>query len=206
MAAADVTLRRWTPLGLLALVGVLLWPGELWAQSTIRKPGARTNYSVELEPHLYLGAFNPPGPGRSTGYGGGFRSTIEVAPRGFIPRLNDSVGIGLGLDFARYDSERRGRCTRFEDGPNGTRICTEVDGGRNADYVILPLVMQWNFWLTRRWSVFGEPGMFFHVADGDVGVNLVSLSGGGRWHFSKNATLTLRVGYPAVTLGVSFLL
>ncbi len=197
--------RGYAPLAGLALA-LFLYPNESWAQSTIRQPGARTAYSVELEPHLFIGAFNPPGPGVSTGFGAGLRSTIELAPRGFLPKLNDSVGLGLGLDWVRYDSNRRGDCTRFEDGPNDTRICTEVDGGGDADYLILPVVMQWNFWLSRSWSAFGEPGMFFHVADDDVGFNLFSISGGGRWHFSEDATLTLRLGYPAVTIGVSFLL
>lgn len=177
------------------------------AESTIRRPGARTAYSVELEPHLVLGSFDPPGPGAATGLGAGLRSTIELSPRGFISKLNDSVGIGLGLDWVRYDHAVRGRCTRFEAGPNDTRICTEVDGGtRGQHYLIAPVVMQWNFWLARRWSVFGEPGMFFSFHPDDFDVSLLSLSVGGRWHFSETATLTLRIGYPTQSLGVSFLL
>lgn len=193
----------------LATVLCVTWslPGGAEAQSTIKRPGVRTPYSVELEPHLVLGGFNPPGPGAATGFGAGARATIELAPRGFITSLNDSVGIGFGLDWVRYENRVRGRCTHFETGPNDTRICTEVDGGPNGQtYLILPIVMQWNFWLTRSWSVFGEPGMFMSFFPDDFDVSILSVSAGGRWHFSERATLTLRVGYPTQSLGVSFLL
>lgn len=203
--------RRWGGLWrrALAVIGVTLgfvaFAAEVQAQSTIKRPGARTPYAFELEPHLAFGAIDPPGSGRSSGVGLGLRGTIELAPDGFIPKLNDSVGIGFGLDWLQYEGYGWGRCERFESGPNGTRICTEVDGG-DATYFILPVVMQWNFWLTRHFSVFGEPGLFIYVDEGDFGFDLLSVSLGGRWHFSKPAALTLRLGYPTVTLGVSFFL
>lgn len=178
------------------------------AESTIRNPGQRTDYHVELEPHGLVAPFDAPGPGRGRGFGAGLRVTVPIVKNGFIQRLNNSVGIGFGADWALYtDRDRRGECTRFQTGPNATSVCVEVDGsGSRSSYLLFPVVMQWNFWLARRWSVFGEPGFFFYTRSGEFGWRPAALFGGGRFHFSQNATLTLRVGYPTLSLGVSFLL
>ncbi|MFO7178775.1 MAG: hypothetical protein DIU78_008765 [Pseudomonadota bacterium] len=176
------------------------------AQSTIKRPGLRPAYTTELEPHLLLGIFDPPGPGDEPGFGLGLRATFDVAPDGFIGPINDSVGIGVGLDVLDYDGRARGDCERFEPGPNGTRICTEVSGTGSPVYALLPVVMQWNFWLTRNWSVFGEPGLLFQVAEGDIDVSPFVLYAGGRFHFSDRVALTMRIGYPTFSLGVSFLM
>ncbi|HET9956217.1 MAG TPA: hypothetical protein VFQ61_17035 [Polyangiaceae bacterium] len=182
--------------------------GTAHAQSTIRHPGQRPHYDFELEPHLLLGAFDPPGPAHGgDGLGLGFRGTIEVAPEGFISKLNDSVGVGFGMDWVHYStSAARGRCSRFIDGPNGTLICAEVDTQYSRDYFYVPIVMQWNFWLARRWSVFGEPGLSLNFPrHRDMSIS-PALYAGGRFHFSDQVTLTMRLGYPTFSLGVSFLL
>ncbi|WP_437670045.1 hypothetical protein [Sorangium sp. So ce131] len=188
------------------------WVESGAAQMTIRRPGDRPDYKVELEPHLLVAPFEPVGPGVGSGVGAGFRATIDIVPDGFISRINDSVGLGFGLDALHYggNGDFRGECTNFERGPAGTQICTEVDAyGDATDYVFGEVVMQWNFWLHRRWSVFGEPGLSFYLGDlshrGYFGVSPV-LFAGGRFHFTENVTLTMRLGYPAFSLGVSFLL
>jgi hypothetical protein len=71
---------------------------------------------------------------------------------------------------------------------------------------MLPVVMQWNFWLSKQWSVFGEPGLFIYLDDQDGGLQLLSLWGGARFHIQERFTLTARIGHPTFTLGVSFLL
>lgn len=176
------------------------------AQSTIRTPGLRPAYSVELEPHVLLGPFDPPGPAEGDGYGLGMRATIDIVPDGFIAKINDSVGLGFGVDFVRYETpDPRGECTRFVPGPNGTRVCVEVDGGGlRRDRVFFPVVMQWNFWLTRSWSVFGEPGLYAYVGD-KFGVRPFALYLGGRYHFTDQVALALRIGYPTLSVGASFL-
>ncbi|HLV67965.1 MAG TPA: hypothetical protein VKY73_19235 [Polyangiaceae bacterium] len=204
MGAAERASRRLATLaiGLAAVFAA----SAATAQSTIKRPGARPSYAVELEPHALIGPFDPPGPGDEAGFGLGMRATFDLVPDGFIRPINDSVGIGVGLDVLGYDGQRRGDCERFVSGPNGTLICTEVSGTGDPIYVLLPVVMQWNFWLTRNWSVFGEPGLLFHVAEGDFGVSPLVLYAGGRFHFSNEVALTLRIGYPTFSLGVSFLL
>jgi hypothetical protein len=69
--------------------------------------------------------------------------------------------------------------------------------------IFAPIVLQWNFWLSTHWSVFAEPG--FAITSGDQNV-YPAFFAGGRFHFTDRIALTIRVGYPDVTLGVSFLL
>ena len=79
--------------------------------------------------------------------------------------------------------------------------------GRTDDTTWVPVVLQWNFWLTPHWSVFAEPGIAFRFRDnyGNLGPDL-TLYGGARWEFAPGVTLTMRIGYPAFALGLSFLL
>jgi hypothetical protein len=142
-------------------------------QSVIKLPGVHPRYVFEAEPHVLVAPFHDFLPGF------GFRGTVEIVDNGFIPSINNTVGIGFGADFAK----------------NG---------------VWIPIVMQWNFWLSRNWSVFGEPGVAIRAGEGlgkhDDGVGWFGIWAGGRYHFSDHVTLTMRVGRPTVSLGVSFLL
>lgn len=176
------------------------------AQSTIRRGGSRPIYTIDLEPHLLLTPFNPPGVGTGNGFGIGARATFEILRDGFIPSVNDSVGIGVGLDWIHYDGsdvEQTDRCVRVEQAPNGIPVCVEVAG--DTDYLWFPVVMQWNFWLHKNWSAFGEPGLAIQLEDMDeFGISPFILLLGGRYHFSDKAALTLRLGYPMFSLGASF--
>jgi hypothetical protein len=179
------------------------------AQSTIKRPGDRPGYVFEAEPHLNAGLLDPPGFGGGTGWGFGFRGTVEVLKNGFIPKLNNSVGIGFGLDYLRYDGWEgaRGGCQEFTSGPAGVPICVRTDGAAygHVNYFYLPVVMQWNFWLHRQWSVFGEPGVSLYFEDGHARFQPFVLYAGGRFHFTDRIALTMRIGYPTFSLGVSFL-
>jgi hypothetical protein len=108
--------------------------------------------------------------------GFGVRGTVTLARSGFIDRVNDSVGIGFGADWTR-------------------------------DTTWVPVVMQWNFWVSEHWSVFGEPGVALRLRDDfkDRGPDF-TIYGGARYRFARAAALTIRVGHPALSLGVSFLL
>ena len=193
--------------GLAVVVGALCLSvaGVARAQSTIRDPGRRPHYAVELEPHLSLSPFDAPDNPSRGGYGVGARVTFELAPEGFIPALNDSVGLGLGLDWLRYaGSGGRSFCQRFEFTAQGVPVCVETSG-HSSSYLFVPVVMQWNFWLATRWSVFGEPGLALsHRAGGDFGITPV-FEAGGRFHFSDDFALTFRLGYPTFSIGVSWL-
>jgi hypothetical protein len=139
--------------------------------SIIRSPGDHTPYFFEAEPHLLVGYAGPFDTGGN--FGVGFRGTFHIA-NGFVPSINDSVGVGFGFDVA-------------------------TDG-----HVLIPIVMQWNFWLSTHWSVFGEPG--FAIGSGDRTILWPSFYAGGRFQFTDRIALTMRVGYPDISVGVSFFL
>jgi hypothetical protein len=188
----------------------LAWSSPSQAQSTVRSPGEREPYVVELEPHFLLGVFDPPGQGSGFGVGGGVRASFEVVHNGFIPRLNNSIAIGVGLDLLHYSGDsvpQPGTCIRYASGPAGTPpVCVEVSqAGGASSYAYVPVVMQWNFWLTRKWSVFGEPGLTLYWYDYRSIGAAPAVFAGGRYHFSDRVTLTLRAGYPSFALGVSIL-
>ena len=79
---------------------------------------------------------------------------------------------------------------------------------------MVPVVMQWNFWLHPQWSVFGEPGVAFHFRGGHSDhfeFDPFTFYVGGRFHFNDSIALTVRLGAPLLdnnvfSVGVSFLL
>jgi hypothetical protein len=179
----------------------------------IRRIGAHPDYSFELEPHLNLGLVDPPGMATGYGYGAGLRGTIEIVDNGFISSINNTVGIGFGADFVRHAiSPSQRNCNETAPDPTDPqeRICIDIREGDNATFLVFPVVLQWNFWLSQQWSVFGEPGVTIVQADYGGGHTELHADGGiyagARWNFAESAALTMRLGYPTFSLGVSFLL
>ena len=85
----------------------------------------------------------------------------------------------------------------------------------------MPVVLQWNFYITDIITVYGEPGFairYAHVSatlpyqnlprDYSYGYTdpILVLSGGAKFMFGKTIGLNVRVGYPYFTVGASFLL
>lgn len=166
----------------LVLAAVIAAPADAKADDVIiKRPGAHPRYGLELEPHLLLGVsgrFRERD--RNDGAVGlGVRGTLILVDNGFVSTINNSVGLGVGLDFVPHNS--------------GTVL-------------LIPVVMQWNFFLSKNWSVFGEPGAAVYSGTGRDGLVLDPiLEAGGRFHFSDSVTLTMRAGWPALSVGVSFL-
>jgi hypothetical protein len=153
-------------------------------------------YPIEIEPHIVFGAENVYG---ATGFGAGLRVSIPVV-FGLLKRAPDNLAITFGGDLLHYDN------------------CYYSDQC-GANYLMLPVAAQWNVFLARRVSVFAEAGVFVYKgffdgcgpSDGpgcsppsDFGI-LPTLAVGGRLHLGDNVSLIARLGYPTVTLGVSFL-
>lgn len=164
------------------------------AQETIRDPGRHPVYPIEVEPHAVVGWDDYYG---GSGVGAGLRLSIPVVQDGFIKSIDDSVAIGFGVDWVHYsDCYFRGDCS--------------------ANYLVFPVAMQWNFFLTRHWSVFGEPGLFLYKGFVDrcdapgckeptsFGIE-PAIAVGGRYAFTDNVTFTMRLGYPTFSAGFSFL-
>ena len=168
-------MRRFSIAVTLAVVAWAMSASRASAESIIKNRGDHPAYRFEAEPHGLLGYSGPLG---EPNIGAGFRGTVIFLDNGFIPSINNSVGIGFGGDVFF------GHGTLF-----------------------IPIVMQWNFWLSSHWSVFGEPGVGF-AANPERARDAVhpAFYAGGRYHFNDTISLTLRIGYPSLSVGVSFLL
>jgi hypothetical protein len=197
-------MRKASFAALLALAILTLRSADARADDTVRHPGDHPTYGLELEPH---GTFGWGGPyGGYGGFGAGLRFSIPIVQNGFVPTINNSVAITFGLDWIHYG------------------YCYWAPAGCNANYVDLSVALQWNFYVAQHWSVFGEPGLYVYHglfgqfscaptvnnadsacqnAPAEWGV-LPAFYAGARYHFSDRVSLTMRVGFPASSIGVSF--
>ncbi len=173
---------------LLALL-LLAWPDAAQAQ-TIKDPNGHPDYVAELEPHFTLAVFRNGlygfDRGRkgkyfgTPGIGGGFRASFEVADPAFIAKLNNTVAVTVGIDVTHCD-----------------------DWCANPAVLYIPTGVQWNFFFSKEWGAFGEIGPMLRT-DFDGVLPDLYVAAGGRYLFSDNVGLTLRIGFPFVTFGVSF--
>lgn len=190
LIATSVAVGLFTLLG--PALGFLGDAAEARAQSVIKSPDDHPDYAVELEPHLNFGFFGPGifhldrGRGRGgrfdlePAFGAGFRATPIIVDPGFIPKLNNTVGITFGIDVASCG-----------------RSCV------NDVQMAIPVGMQWNFYVAERWSVFGEVGGQIRTDFDDAWPDLL-FQAGGRYHFDESMALTMRIGYPWFSVGLSF--
>jgi len=171
-----------------ALFGALLANSARAEESIIKKPDEHPDAFAELDVHgvvAYAGGPLALGRYDFIGFGPGVRANLRILKNGFIPSLNNSVAISFGADLV-FDTD------------NDVRLVT-------------PVALQWNFWLTQHWSVFGEPGLAIEfpmsTPRGPEPIYLTpSLAVGGRYNFNDKVTFTVRLGYPLTTIGASFFL
>jgi hypothetical protein len=155
-----------------------------------------SDYPVEIEPHFTFGPENVYG---ASGFGAGLRVGIPLMV-GRLGSLSDNLAISFGGDVLHYDN-----CFFGND-------C-------GANYLMLPVAAQVNLFVLRSVSLFAEGGAFLYkgwfdgcrIEDGpgctapsDLGV-LPTLAIGGRIHLGQFTAVTLRLGYPTTTIGLSFL-
>jgi hypothetical protein len=112
-------------------------------------------------------------------FGAGFRGTLLLMDPGFVKSINDVLGITFGGDFFL--------------------------GRKRHDALYIPVQAHWGFFFTQHWSAFTELGVGFRFFDADARVT-PALNLGGRYHVTDRIAVTLRLGYPALSLGVSFFL
>jgi hypothetical protein len=174
---STVALRLMPGLGLACAVTLALTPTLALAQSTIKRPGDHPKYVVEVEPHALFG-IKKFGPFDDHAFGAGIRLSFPIVQNGFVKSINNSVAITFGGDIL-FSKDRA---------------------------LIFPVAMQWNFFVHNHWSVFGEPGFAVsHELDGKKTLPHPVLWAGARYHFTEHVTLTMRVGYPTFSIGVSFM-
>lgn len=160
--------------------------GGASAQTVIKEPGNHASYGVEIEPHLSLGYEHGPRFSKSErGFGPGVRFSIPVVENGFVSTINNSVAISFGIDWIHFQGF----------------------GNETYDEFVLPVTMQWNFWVTDNWSFFGEPGIAIDVRVNRDTEIFPAGYGGARWHMTDNINLVFRLGYPtSASVGISFFL
>lgn len=190
-------MKRLFAVPLAAALAVVSTAGVAHAgDGTIKQPGDHPDYKVDVEPHGVLGwgnwDFGYYGP---FGFGGGARFSIPLCKNCFIPKINNNVAISFGADFVFYPFV-----------PAGATVPT---------YLYLPVAMQWNFFVAKKWSVGPEIG--FTPSFGvfyDYGVCNGNCRNWGIWpsfwavaryHFNDRVALTMRIGFPEFfNVGVSF--
>ena len=186
------------------------------ASAQIGHSGNHPHYSAELEPHLVV-QWNDEPWWDDDGIGVGLRATLPILQDGPVRSINNSLGIGFGLDWAHFGDG----C--WQAGPGGPRPNTIDDC--SADDFWVPIVVQWNFFFSDLISAFPELGLaiehttwdgrwcgrgreLYLCAEGDssdTDVELV-LWLGVRFHLAERFALTLRLGTPSLLLGASFFL
>jgi hypothetical protein len=198
-----------------AAASILTVVRHVAADDTITRPGDHPNYVVEVEPHGAVG-WTHYNHAPDDGIGLGARFSIPLVDNGFVSSINDSVAITFGVDWLHYSGAD---CYGYYYGPPPPHPWPCYNVG-DANYLFFPVAMQWNFFVGRRWSVFAEPGLavyhgFFDYCSAappgtpcanpsSTGVDLAIFLGG-RYHFGEHAALTMRLGYPTVSIGVSLM-
>jgi hypothetical protein len=193
------------------------FPSLALADDTIKTPGDHPKYAVELEPHGLIGFDNWGDLG--FGFGAGLRASIPLMANGFVPKINNTPAITFGFDWLHFESG----CYYNYRGLGFPCATLSV----NTFY--FPVGLQWNFFVAKRWSVFAEigaapyyraysdycagyyvPGSQEYAVCQSSQPNHFSVTPwadvGGRFHFNEHVALTMRIGYPSLAVGVSFLL
>jgi hypothetical protein len=199
------TLHTAIPFGLAVVLGATLANA---GDQTIRTPGDHPHYAIEVEPHGLFG-FGGLGAWGGFGFGAGLRLSIPVMQNGFIPKINNSVAITFGGDFLHYE--------------NCYSTIYGLGYGCAANYLYFPVALQWNFFVAQKWSVMAELGAAPYYGFFDNYCDNLNqqqrlfctspshfsvtpwFNAGGRYHFNEHVALTLRIGWPTFSVGVSFM-
>ncbi len=123
----------------------------------------------------------------------GARFGIPIVHNGFIGKLNNSFSINFGADF--YYIRPGGRLKK-----------------KYYPALGFPIAAHWEFYFTERWSAFGEvglniflhPNVFHDEKYAFYPGHWFLFAVGGRLHFNDVVAMTLRLGNPYISIGVSF--
>jgi hypothetical protein len=169
-----------------------------------KSEGPRANwhprYSAEIEVHATIAGLNDFGPG----VGGGARVTIPLWSHAPFSAIDDDISAGIGLDIVHFFG--------FQPDEHDPRSPTV-----RVDAYYVPVFVEWSVWLGGRANLYLEPTLLYRfggytdhcdkppaqctpitkvIPTGSIGIRLRVAD-----HFAVN----VRVGYPMVNLGVSWL-
>lgn len=133
------------------------------------------------------------------GGGGGLRITVPVADNTPFKRIDDTIGISLGLDWVRYGTYR-------PQGPGTETVRTD------AFYV--PLAVPIDFWLGNV-AIFVEPTVVWRFTSYGSQCAVVPCdptsrvfptgAAGVRIRTAERVAITIRASWPMFTLGASWI-
>lgn len=118
-------------------------------------------------------------------FGVGFRADIPIVPTGIVDGVNDDLAISLGAEALYWYHGKTG-------------------------FGVWPMaLLQWNFYLSEKWSIFPEVGVvlmfgpdrnrYWRTFAAPIAMF------GARYHFNRRNALLLRVGWPAgLQVGITF--
>ena len=211
----NLHLRRVT----IILFGLLAWCRSASAAGIVREPGNHPHYSVELEPH-FIWTWDWLPRQAQDGLGVGLRASIPFFHNGPIDTINNNMAITFGFDWA-HSSAPCGPGLRPPPGYPPGYYAGYNDCSANSYW--FPVALQWNFFLTDIISVFGEPGLAIahhrwnhfvpcgpgalacEYSDSETNLHPV-LWGGARFMFGNTFGVTVRLGMPSISAGLSILL
>ena len=191
------------------------------AAGIIKEPGKHPHYSVELEPH-FVWTWDWLPHEAQDGLGLGLRASIPLFHNGPIDTINNNMAITFGFDWA-HSSAHCGPGNRPPPGypPGYYPYYDYYNCSANSYWV--PVALQWNFFLTDIVSVFGEPGFAIvherwnqwapcapgaavcEYTQSDTQFHPV-IWGGARFLFNDHLGVTVRVGVPSMSVGLTILL
>jgi hypothetical protein len=192
---------------LAAWLAALLLSGLAGAQ--IKEPGQHPMYSVEIDPHL-LFQYGDRATGKQ-GLGLGVRASIPFVHNGPVPSINNNIGLSFGADLAFFGGDEI--CRR-----RGVQFFADDCSAWNLWF---PATAQWNFFLTPVVSVFGELGIAIQhqrwsfegscsdgpcsASEANTDVEPTAFAGGRFLVFGRRAGLTVRLGWPYMSVGGAML-
>jgi hypothetical protein len=180
-----------------ALVVVLTAAG---VRAQIDRPGAHPSYSAELEFHGLVQWDVEPW--NHNGFGLGARASIPVIAQGPITTVNNSLAVAFGFDWAH--------ASHCHPEP---RYNARVDCSNNN--FEFPVTVQWNFFFSDVISLLVELGLDVRYetwswrdgpGDEDDVEAFPQFLIGPRFFVGKNVAIPIRIGWPYLSVGVSFLL
>ena len=132
------------------------------------------------------------------GVASGVRFGIPLVENGFVTSINNAVYLNFGADFYFIRHRRSGGIEEYDPGFG------------------IPVALHWEFYFNETWSAFAELGVnvWFHPAffrgrdffDNDYGGAWFLAAIGGRLHINNVIALTVRVGSPYASFGITFLI
>lgn len=165
--------------------------------NTARAQSGRIQGPVRFDVHLGIGWQGSVGPG--------MRVDIPLSRDGLISSVNDELALTLGADVLFFAFDRYNRHNPYDHPPRHSYYYHHYRHDHGDMTLLFPIALQWNFILSRSWTVFPEAGLAIthHYSHAHV---LPNFGAGARLQFGGgSAALLLRLTFPgAFQVGIAW--